>query len=97
MSLPLANGLQFPQSFHRSSDDSRRRATLETAPTTSRAPYRWLSRWSDREFEASQIRRYTPRYQWFAGAAVILLLLEALILDRRGDFQDAVPKPETLA
>jgi Ca-activated chloride channel family protein len=33
--------------------------------------------------EASLVKRQTPRFQWFAGAALLLLVLESLITDRR--------------
>ncbi len=36
------------------------------------------------EQDTTTIRRSTPRFQWFAGLALILLLLESLINDRRG-------------
>jgi Ca-activated chloride channel family protein len=34
--------------------------------------------------ETARLRRYTPRYQWFAGAALVLLFVESLVVDRRG-------------
>jgi Ca-activated chloride channel family protein len=37
-----------------------------------------------REFEATSKRRYTPRFQWFAGLALGLLLVESFLGDRRG-------------
>jgi len=33
--------------------------------------------------EASLIKRQTPRFQWFAGVALLLLVIESLITDRR--------------
>lgn len=33
--------------------------------------------------ESSLVKRQTPRFQWFAGAALLLLVLESLITDRR--------------
>lgn len=33
--------------------------------------------------ESSLVKRQTPRFQWFAGAALLLLLVESLITDRR--------------
>jgi Ca-activated chloride channel family protein len=33
--------------------------------------------------EASLVKRQTPRFQWFAGAALVLLVLESLVTDRR--------------
>jgi len=36
------------------------------------------------EFEGGTIQRRTSRYAWFAGLALVLLLLEGLVADRRG-------------
>ncbi len=36
-----------------------------------------------REFDSATVKRHDPRFQWFAGLAVALLLVEALIGDRR--------------
>lgn len=33
--------------------------------------------------EASLVKRQTPRFQWFAGAALLLLVIEGVITDRR--------------
>ena len=35
------------------------------------------------EAEASTVKRATPRFQWFAGLALLLLLVECVIGDRR--------------
>jgi Ca-activated chloride channel family protein len=35
------------------------------------------------DHESSVVKRQTPRFQWFAGAALLLLLVESLISDRR--------------
>jgi Ca-activated chloride channel family protein len=35
------------------------------------------------EQDASLVKRQTPRFQWFAGAALLLLVAESLITDRR--------------
>ena len=44
-----------------------------------------------REFQTTHIRRYTARYQWFAGLALALLLIDTVMTDRRagGDARDA--------
>ena len=39
------------------------------------------------EQEEMVVRRQTPRFQWFAAAALVLLLSESLICDRRGKNQ----------
>ncbi len=36
-----------------------------------------------RQFETTRIQRYQVQYQWFAGLALLLLLLESLLTDRR--------------
>jgi Ca-activated chloride channel family protein len=36
-----------------------------------------------RDLEARRVRRYTARYQWFAGLALLLLLVETFMSDRR--------------
>jgi Ca-activated chloride channel family protein len=36
-----------------------------------------------REFESTHVKRYTPRYQWFAGLAFVMLLVESYMSDRR--------------
>jgi Ca-activated chloride channel family protein len=36
-----------------------------------------------RELEAAEVKRHTPRYQWFAGLALLLLVAEATTGDRR--------------
>ncbi|MDY7110086.1 MAG: VWA domain-containing protein [Planctomycetota bacterium] len=36
-----------------------------------------------REFESTFVKRYTARYQWFAGLALLLLLVESCMGDRR--------------
>ena len=36
-----------------------------------------------REFKTATVRRHDPQFQWFAGAALALLLIESLIGDRR--------------
>ena len=36
-----------------------------------------------REFEATQIKRYDVQYQWFAGLAFVLLMLESLMTERK--------------
>ncbi len=36
-----------------------------------------------REFEASRIKRYDVQYQWFAGLAFILLMIESLMAERK--------------
>jgi len=41
-----------------------------------------------REFEAASIRRYKVKFQWFAGLALVLLIMETWMTDRRS----AVPK-----
>lgn len=33
--------------------------------------------------ESSLVKRQTPRFQWFAGAALVLLLVESVVTDRR--------------
>jgi hypothetical protein len=33
--------------------------------------------------ESSLVKRQTPRFQWFAAAALVLLVVESLITDRR--------------
>jgi hypothetical protein len=33
--------------------------------------------------ESSLVKRQTPRFQWFAAAALVLLVAESLITDRR--------------
>ncbi|MCE9620364.1 MAG: VWA domain-containing protein [Planctomycetes bacterium] len=39
------------------------------------------------EQEETVIRRQTPRFQWFAGAALLILLVESLVTDTRGKGQ----------
>jgi Ca-activated chloride channel family protein len=36
-----------------------------------------------REFEASRIKRYDVQYQWFAGLAFVLLMIESLMTERK--------------
>ena len=36
-----------------------------------------------REFEASRIKRYDVQYQWFAGLALVLLMIESLMTERK--------------
>ena len=36
-----------------------------------------------REFEASRIKRYDVQYQWFAGLALLLLMIESLMSERK--------------
>jgi hypothetical protein len=38
-----------------------------------------------REFETATVKRHDPQFQWFAGAALALLLIESLIGDRRAE------------
>ena len=52
-------------------------------------PARWRARLAHARFERAEqdsttIRRSTPRFQWFAGLALLLLVGEAIISDRRG-------------
>lgn len=42
------------------------------------------------EQESTTIRRSTPRFQWFAGLALILLALESLLSERRGGLLGAL-------
>jgi len=37
-----------------------------------------------REFEASRVQRYKVRYQWFAGLALLLVMVETMIREVRG-------------
>jgi Ca-activated chloride channel family protein len=37
---------------------------------------------SKREFDATEVRRHTPRYQWFACLALVVLLVESFMSDR---------------
>jgi len=50
---------------------------------------------ASREFEATTVKRHYPRYQWFAGLALLLLVTEALTGDRkappRGTRREARP------
>lgn len=43
-----------------------------------------------REFEVSRVEQYRVRYQWFAAAAFVLLLAEALMSEKRRTIQDPV-------
>jgi Ca-activated chloride channel family protein len=45
-----------------------------------------------REIESRRVRRYNARYQWFAGLALILLLAESLISDRRTTNRTEIPE-----
>ncbi len=45
-----------------------------------------------RQFETTRIQRYQVQYQWFAGLALLLLLLESLLTDRR--ITDPVESPK---
>ncbi len=38
---------------------------------------------AQREFEVTRVRRYHPRYQWPAGLALLLLVVESLVPERR--------------
>jgi hypothetical protein len=38
---------------------------------------------ASREFEATTVQRHYPRYQWFAGLALLLLVGESLTGDRK--------------
>lgn len=49
-----------------------------------------------REFETTTIKRHDPQFQWFAGAALALLLIESFIGDRR-PARRAVTAGEALA
>ncbi len=42
-----------------------------------------LARAEEREFDVSQVEQHRPRYQWFAGIALALLLIEMLIPEHR--------------
>jgi Ca-activated chloride channel family protein len=56
----------------------------ETAQLDMAAVYRDSLAGLDRvDQEASLVKRQTPRFQWFAGAALVLLVLESLVTDRR--------------
>ncbi len=41
-----------------------------------------------REFEASRIERYKVRFQWFAGAALLMLLLASMMSERKAVAED---------
>jgi len=41
------------------------------------------------EQESTTIRRSTPRFQWFAGLALLLLVAESVLSDRRGGWLTA--------
>lgn len=47
----------------------------------------WVAQIDVQDREASTVTRSTPRFQWFAGLALGLLLLESLISERRGRIQ----------
>ena len=49
-----------------------------------------------REFDSATVKRHDPRFQWFAGLAVALLLVESLIGDRRRT-RSTVPSREVMA
>lgn len=38
---------------------------------------------AQRDFESTRVNTYIPRFQWFAAAALILLVLDTLVSDRR--------------
>lgn len=42
-----------------------------------------IAREDRREFETSRVARYKVRYQWFAGLALVLLLIETYLSERR--------------
>ncbi len=42
-----------------------------------------LQQMNKKEFEAKQVSTYKDRFQWFLGAAILLILLDVLILERR--------------
>lgn len=42
------------------------------------------------EQDSTTVRRSTPRFQWFAGFGLLLLLLESLVSDRRGGWLAAL-------
>jgi Ca-activated chloride channel family protein len=44
-----------------------------------------------RELDAADVKRHTPRFQWFAGLALMLLVAESLIGDRRAAPWRGVP------
>ncbi|HOQ87766.1 MAG TPA: VWA domain-containing protein [Phycisphaerae bacterium] len=46
-----------------------------------------IAQGEQREFEATRIERYKPRFQWFAGAALVLLLTASLMRETRGDVE----------
>ncbi|MFM1831289.1 MAG: hypothetical protein RLZZ558_1629 [Planctomycetota bacterium] len=55
-----------------------------TAQVDMAAVYRTALADLDRiEQESSLVKRQTPRFQWFAGAALMLLVMESLITDRK--------------
>ena len=43
--------------------------------------HRFIANVEQTEFETAQIKSYTPRFQYFAGPALALLLLNALVID----------------
>lgn len=38
---------------------------------------------AQRDFDAAKVNTYIPRFQWFAAAALLLLVIDALVTDRR--------------
>ncbi len=42
-----------------------------------------LQNMNKKEFEAKQVASYKDRFQWFLGAAILLILLDVLLLERR--------------
>jgi Ca-activated chloride channel family protein len=45
----------------------------------------WIQPRAEREFDTTTIRYRHPQFQWFAGAALVLLLIESFMLDGRLD------------
>ena len=46
---------------------------------------------SGRDFDVARIEEHVPRYQWFAALALLLVLIDGFMTDRRGTEPKAVP------
>lgn len=51
--------------------------------------HRYISNLTQREFDSARVEHLIPRFQWFAGAALALLLLDTLV----SDFRRPRPRP----
>ena len=51
---------------------------------------KYMASMGEREFESARVQRYDARYQWFAGVALLLLIIEVWMTDRKPPIAERV-------